>query len=395
MQHLASNMSHRQQQRPLICIATSIHPDYDARVFRHARSMAEMGYDVDLVCPWNPSDYPLPPGLRLVPFRRVSRRLARPFLIPARMLPLLLARPYRLYHFHDIDILPMFAVLKLLLRRPVVYDCHENYADEMLYRAYRGLPTWLRPVLAFLVRWTERLAAGVIRDVVTVVPRQSETFPASWFRAVMVRNFAERSLERGRIDDYTTRAPACITIASQYVANGAVFVLDVAREVLARRPDVRFYSVDRFGTDVALRARVVEAAGSPELSGRFSLLPNVRPPDIMTNLNKATIGLALDFPVPARVGALPIKLFEYMAAGLPIVAADLPNIRQFVEATGCGVLVEPGNARAFADAIVRLVDDPELARAMGQRGLNAFRSRYNWESEVGGVDTMYRRLLEA
>ena len=274
-----------------------------------------------------------------MPFERVTKRSARPFQIPIRILPLLLARPYELFHFHDFDILWLMAILKLLRGRPVVYDCHENYALEMKNRAY--LPPWTRGFLAFAAKWYEQLWASIIRDVITVVPLQQRTFAASRFRKVMVRNYAEREVSAARCDDFDKRSPACISIASQYVDNGALLVLDVARAVAKRNPRVKFYIVDRFGTDENLRSRVLGEISQPDLFRKVELLPNVLPQDIMHNLNQATIGLTLGLDTPKSQGALPTKLFEYMAAGLPIVAADLNNSREVINEAQCGLLAPP------------------------------------------------------
>ena len=376
-----------------ICIITSIHPDYDARVFRHARAVAEAGYDVDLICPWKPPVVQIPSNLRIIPFERVTNRLVRPALIVARILPRLVAKRYDLYHFHDLDLLPLMTMVKLSTRRQVIYDCHENYEQEMLTRSYR-IPPWSRRGLAWAVKWTERVAAGVLREVVIVTPQQKPTFPAPWFHTTLVRNFAELGLEEGRVDDLATRPDACISTASQYVSNGALLFLEVAREVVKRRPHVQFYAIDRFGTDLPLREQVLARVRDSGLAANFSLLPNVSPPAIMTLLNRATIGLSINLPTPKQVGALPIKLVEYMAAGLPVVASDLPNIRQVAEEAGNILLASPGDAKSFADHICTLVDNRPLGVILGQRGLQAFRERLNWELEMEKMLKMYQRLLE-
>jgi glycosyltransferase involved in cell wall biosynthesis len=380
-----------EQRRPLICIVTSIHPDFDARIFKHAKAAAAMGYEVDIVCPWKAGGFPIPPHVRLIAFERVPSRAARLFLVPARIVRLLLARRYALYHFHDLDLLWIMALLKIFLRRPVIYDCHENYADEMGHKPY--LPPWARPLLAFVVRWYERIFASIVRDVVLVVPTQRRTFKSAWYRTLLVRNFAELALEKERADDLTTRPAACISIASQYVNNGALLVLEVARAVARTHPEVKFYVVDRYGTDAALRARVLREIEEPDLKGRVVMLPNVLPPDIMKNLNRGTIGLTLGLPSPTLEAGLPTKLFEYMAAGLPVVAADFASSRAVVEESHCGILVKPGDVGGFRDAIVSLVDDPAGAAAAGKRGLDAFRLRYNWEAEMTALAKTYQRLL--
>ncbi len=75
------------------------------------------------------------------------------------------------------------------------------------------------------------------------------------------------------------------------------------------------------------------------------------------------------------------KLFDYMAAGLPIVASDVRPMRRVLEETGAGVLVPPGNVAALADALVALAADPERRRCLGRHGRQAVESEYSWDAD--------------
>ena len=78
--------------------------------------------------------------------------------------------------------------------------------------------------------------------------------------------------------------------------------------------------------------------------------------------------IAILKPLEEYKTTYPNKVFDYMAAGKPIVLAIDGVIRDVVETAGCGIFVEPGNSRAMADAICGLADDPEGGRRMGLKG---------------------------
>ncbi len=82
------------------------------------------------------------------------------------------------------------------------------------------------------------------------------------------------------------------------------------------------------------------------------------------------------------------KLFDYMAAGLPVIASDLRPMRRVVEQCESGLMVEPESPEALAQAAVRMLDDPALRRSMGEMGRRAVAERYNWQHDQ-------RRLLDA
>jgi glycosyltransferase involved in cell wall biosynthesis len=89
----------------------------------------------------------------------------------------------------------------------------------------------------------------------------------------------------------------------------------------------------------------------------------------------------------------PNKLFEAMAAGVPLVASDLPGMSAIVRETGCGVVCDPADPSAIAAALRELLDAPEAERlAFGRRGLEAAHADYSWERQSGILLAEYGRL---
>ena len=89
---------------------------------------------------------------------------------------------------------------------------------------------------------------------------------------------------------------------------------------------------------------------------------------LLDMLGRARVGVVPFLPAANHTDCQPTKLFEYMIAGLPVVATDLLQLGKIVKDTQCGILVEPGNPQAMADAIQWLLEHPEEAHAMGDRG---------------------------
>jgi phosphatidylinositol alpha-mannosyltransferase len=86
-----------------------------------------------------------------------------------------------------------------------------------------------------------------------------------------------------------------------------------------------------------------------------------------------------------------IVLVEAMAAGLPVVASDIPGYREVVRDGVEGLLVPPRDPRALAEVLDRILGDDELARAMGAAGRERAR-RYSWDAVAGEVESVYREV---
>jgi glycosyltransferase involved in cell wall biosynthesis len=296
-----------------------------------------------------------------------------------------------LYHFHDLDLIPLMMLWRILSGNPVVYDVHENYPEEMQSR-YR-IGKFKRFCIVNAVRFIEWLGAKVFRNMVLVVDSQRSRFEKKGRRVILMRNFASRSLGERTKDDLVSRSPAVLLLASAYVNNGLLLFLDVAQAVLAKRKDVAFYFVDRFGPDQVLRQQTIDRLKALDLGDRLAMLPNVLPDRVMDHVNRCTIGACFDLRTPSRIRALPTKLFEYMAGGVPIVATDLPHSKEYIEAARCGLLGRPEDPQTLADAIEHLLDHPQEAQEMAQRGRQAFLERFNWESQDEALGAFYRSIL--
>jgi glycosyltransferase involved in cell wall biosynthesis len=109
-------------------------------------------------------------------------------------------------------------------------------------------------------------------------------------------------------------------------------------------------------------------------------------------MGRACAGLVTLLPTASYRDALPVKMFEYMAAGIPVIASDFPRWRAIVDAAECGLCVDPRDPAAIAAAIDRLAGDAALVRWMGANGRRAVEQHYNWRHEAQKLLRFYDDL---
>lgn len=364
-----------------VCHLTSVHPVHDTRIFeKECLSLVAAGYDVHLVAPTRASAQVRGVTIAAVPPAR--GRLARAVVTTARVLARALGVRARLYHFHDPELIPVGLLLRALGKR-VIYDVHEEVPADMLDKEY--LPQWSRTALARIVDVCERLAARGLSGIVAATPAIARRFPPA--RSVVVQNFpspAEFPPVNGR--PYATRPPAVAYLGLINGLRGAVEMVS---------------AVERVAPHQAVRLVLAGRFDPPALEARVRALPGWRLVDyrgvvsragVAGMLGEARLGLVLFHPRPNHVNSQPNKLFEYMAAGLPVVASRFPLWQEVVEGTRCGLLVDPLDPEAIAAAIRWLLEHPAEAEAMGVRGREAVRERFNWLSEEATLLACYARM---
>jgi glycosyltransferase involved in cell wall biosynthesis len=159
--------------------------------------------------------------------------------------------------------------------------------------------------------------------------------------------------------------------------------------VLEDVPDAEFLLVGamkEFGT-----SQLAEMAKEYGVSNKMHLLGRKLPSEVPRILVESDVAVA---PYPARdFGFSPLKLFEYMACGVPIVCSDLPSTREIVENDRNGLLVPPEDKDSLAEAIVRILVDGNLGRRLSVEGLRRV-SSFSWKESTKKLVNVYQRALE-
>lgn len=136
-----------------------------------------------------------------------------------------------------------------------------------------------------------------------------------------------------------------------------------------------------------------EVAEAPFL-GRVFLVDAVPSSELLAWVASSDAVLMPYYPSPNYQQATPNKLFEAMAAGVPVVASDMPAMADIVKKTGCGVLVDPLSPASIADGMrLLLLAPPRDRELMGDRCVRAHLETYNWESQEGKLLDLYEKLL--
>jgi glycosyltransferase involved in cell wall biosynthesis len=368
-----------------VCVLTSMHPVTDVRIYhKQALTLSRAGYDVVLLAPKNEErgtkneEWVVLVGLP-------THRLARMTVGALAMLAVAVRQRAAIYHFHDPELLPVGLVLKVLGKR-VIYDVHEDYPEQVLSKHY--LPRFLRRSIARLVGFGEKAIAARLDGVVCATDAIAAKFRRG--RVVIVRNYPELSAVNP--EPRTARSRPGIEHRFRLVHLSGTLTPERGVTGMVRALELLD---DRFELVLAGRFVTPEYEAAVRTMAGFKRVRYVKPvphKQVWGLYKECDAGLVCLLPLERYKVSLPVKMFEFMAAGLPVIASDFPLFRELVEGNGCGICVDPGKPDEIAAAVRRLACDRDLAQVMGTKGRRAIAEKYNWEQEAGRLLGLYEQV---
>lgn len=360
-------------------------------------ALARRGHEVTLVVrpdtsapPRNPLRYYDLPELASLQVEQVRVPVRAALRRPAFLLHALrrctLGHHADLIFTRDLAIARLVLALRGLARAPLVYESH-GFAPvvsaelPVLVSTASAPGTGKLRRLARRERYVWRRAAGYV--TITEGLRRELESRFGPRRSVAVVPDGTRVPPDASVAAGMGRPPVVGYAGHLYPWKG----VDVFLQALSRLDAMRGLVVGGLAAEPDL-ARVKKLAG--ELApGRVTFTGAVAPGEVATHLRAADV---LALPNPAtRISSQytsPLKLFEYMASGRPIVASDLPAFREVLRNGENALLVEPGHAPAFAEAILRLVGNESLAQALASAALAEVRD-YTWDRRAERLETLF------
>lgn len=360
---------------------TSAHPRDDVRIFlKMCSSLATAGYETILVVADGKGD-DVVNGVSIIDVGAPRSRLERIFSVPRRILKVARTTGAALFHLHDPELLLLTWELKNIGR--VIFDSHEDAPKQMLSKPY--LPQFFLRVLATLLAGFERLCARRLSAIITATPAIRRKFEKLHQCVVDINNYPLESELVGIAERCEIRKEICYVGAIAEI-RGIVELCEALGKITS---DVTLNLIGAIDLNSELYQRLCRTSGW----SRVTVHGHLDRAAVRRVMARSFAGIVTFHPVPNHIEAQPNKMFEYMSAGIAVIASDFPLWRAIIDGADCGLLVNPNDPESIAAAIDRLARDRSLSERLGQAGRRAVASRYNWQAEQGRLLEFYQRVL--
>ncbi|GAB7388785.1 glycosyltransferase family 4 protein [Bacillaceae bacterium] len=365
-----------------ICHLTSVHRYDDTRIFiKECKSLVKKGYKVHLIAPDAPDG--IIEGVHVHGIKKnKGNRFTRMTLTVLKVYSKAKKIDAHLYHFHDPELIPVGLVLKMKGKK-VIYDVHEDVPRDILSKEW--IPKPLRKIVSALFEIFENLTARRFDGVIGATPLITERFREQGCNVVNVNNYPKLGELYNPNVDWSQKERAVVYIGGITKIRGIFEMISAINNT-----DLHLYLGGLFNS-------LEERKEAMNLEGwqRIIELGYINRDRVAEIFSKTLAGLVLFHPEPNHINSQPNKIFEYMSAGIPVIASNFPLWKDILEGNNCGLCVNPLDTEEIANAIKWMADHPEEAEKMGKNGRKAVEEKYNWEFESKKLIGFYQELIRS
>ncbi len=300
-----------------------------------------------------------------------------------RLFLLLLTRKCNLLVSNDLDTLPANFLAHRLRNIPLVYDSHEYYTEtpELINR----------PLVQGIWKWIEGLIFPRLIDTITVNDSIAGLFEKKYGkRPAVVRNIPRT----GNVVIKKTREELGLP------ADKRIVLMQGAGINIQRGSEEAIEAIEHVPNAILLIigsgdviGELKKQAEQPSLKGKVMFLPKMPYPALMQYTRQADIGLTLDKDTNINYRfSLPNKLFDYIHAGIPVLASRLPEISRIVEGYNIGLITGSHDPGEIAAKINQMLSDSE-SRRIWKENLAKASEALNWENEETVLKAIYQKYV--
>ena len=296
-------------------------------------------------------------------------------------------------HIQDVELLPILLRIKRKLPKiKTIYDVHEDYRSQMLTK--NSIPKCLRNIVSRFVSMLENKANKKIDFIICADPSTAMYFDNS--KTSVVYNFPKVAdyLQDIMIKDIRERKTYDLIFPGSMRIFTYKTIVDIVYLCHFHGINLSCCIISPFKIPGGKNAiiKYIKEKGLPLNS--ITLIDSVPPVIVQNYLIQSKIGILPLPDTPKLQKNIPTKLFEYMIEYLPIVGSDLEPSRQFISNGKTGFLVKYDCIADYADKIIYLLNNPDKANEMGERGHNLVVNKYSWEREESKLICIYKKLIQ-
>lgn len=361
-----------------VCHISTAHTSFSVRIFhKQLKSLSAAGYDVTFVV--QNANNEKKNGIRIVALPKAKNRIHRMLWLTFKAFYLGLSQKADVYHFHDPELIPIGLILKFL-KNKVIYDAHEDLPRQMLSKKYAT--KFLPEKTLWVIEKVENFAAKRFDAVVAATPFIRDRFLRLGCNSVDINNFPILSEVDQPDTAWLNKESAACYVGGIGDIRGIFEMVEAIGQT-----NVKLLLAGQFSSS-SERNQAIGMSGWANVEELGQLTWK----EVQQVLSRSIAGLVLYHPVSNHINARPIKMFEYMAAGIPIIASNFPLWREIIEGNKCGICVDPLDSGAIAGAIQWIANHPDEAKRMGKNGQKAAKEKYDWKTEEKKLLTLYEGL---